>query len=383
MADASATTQENSASEADTDTLSVLVPITERYDPVEELYYEYKQGLEQLARPYEIIFVIDGDRPDVRSALEVLGHDDPHLKVVELSRAYGEATCLNVGLEHAKGELILTLPGFRQVDVRELPKLLHALTESDMVVACRFPREDGFFNRLQSRIFSSVVNRISGLRLEDAGCTVRLFSKRVIREIDLYGDVHRFIPLLAYRHGFDVTEVRVAQAKADQTPRVYSPGIYLRRVLDLLNIYFLVRFTKKPFRFFGFIGAVLGIVGLAIAGWTVFERLFMGVPLSDRPLFLIGTVLLIFGLQITLVGLIGEIIIFSSAKTKKEYVIDRIYQFGGATDASPSAGDASAGSRATTGQDAQGSKDESPGTAGVDNTATSDPDRSSEQRLAR
>ncbi len=307
--------------------LSVLVPITERYDPVEELYREYKRGLDNLNRDYEILFIIDGDRPDVRSALEVLGHGDTRLKVVELSRAYGEATCLNVGIGHATGDTILTLPGFRQVDVLELPKLLAALDTHDMAVACRWPRGDGFFNRLQSQIFSSSVNRISGLHLEDAGCTVRVFPKRVLQEIDLYGDVHRFIPLLAYRQGFDVKEVRLAQASADKTARIYSPGIYLRRVLDLLNIYFLIRFTKKPFRFFGFIGAVSALIGATLAGWTVFERLFMGVGLSDRPLFLIGTVLFIFGLQIILVGLIGEIIIFSSAKTKKEYVIDRIYHF--------------------------------------------------------
>jgi len=309
------------------DRLSVLVPITERYDPVEELYREYKRGLDNLNRDYEILFIIDGDRPDVRSALEVLGHGDSRLKVVELSRAYGEATCLNVGIEHATGDTILTLPGFRQVDVLELPKLLAALDTHDMAVACRYPRGDGFFNRLQSQIFSSSVNRISGLHLEDAGCTVRVFPKRVLQEIDLYGDVHRFIPLLAYRQGFDVKEVKLAQAAADKSARVYSPGIYLRRVLDLLNIYFLIRFTKKPFRFFGFIGAVSAIIGGVIASWTVIEKLFMGVPLADRPLFLIGTVLLIFGLQIVLVGLIGEIIIFSSAKSKKEYVIDRIYHF--------------------------------------------------------
>ena len=257
----------------------------------------------------------------------MLGHGDSRLKVVELSRAYGEATCLNVGIEHATGDTILTLPGYRQVDVLELPKLLAALDTHDMAVACRYPRGDGFFNRLQSQIFSYSVNSISGLRLEDAGCTVRVFPKRVLQEIDLYGDVHRFIPLLAYRQGFDVKEVKLAQAAADKSARVYSPGIYLRRVLDLLNIYFLIRFTKKPFRFFGFIGAVSSIVGGVVASWTVFEKLFMGVPLSDRPLFLIGTVLLIFGLQIILVGLIGEIIIFSSAKSKKEYVIDRIYHF--------------------------------------------------------
>ena len=326
-------------------TLSVLVPITERYDPVHALYSEYKAGLDALGVAYEILFIIDGDRPDVRSLLEVLGQGDTTLKVVELSRAYGEATCLNVGIQHARGELILTLPGYRQVDVAELPRLLDALKESDMVVACRHPRGDGVFNRAQSRIFSAVVNRISGLHLEDAGCTVRLFPKTVIEQIDLYGDVHRFIPLLAYRQGFDVKEVKVAQASADKSARVYSPGIYLRRVLDLLNIYFLVRFTRKPFRFFGFIGALFALVGGAISAWTVFERLFMDVGLSDRPLFLIGTVLLIFGLQIILVGLIGEIIIFASAKSKKEYVIDRIYQFTG--DASqPSTADESAAPQA-------------------------------------
>ena len=309
--------------------LSVLIPITERYDPVEELYQEYKRGLDNLNVRYEMLFVIDGDRPDVRTALEVLGHGDDTLKVVELSRSYGEATCLNVGLEHAVGDKILTLPGYRQVDVAELPKLIVALEQNDMVVACRFPRGDGIFNRLQSNIFSYSVNRISGLRLEDAGCTVRLFYKSVIDQIDLYGDVHRFIPLLAYRNGFDVQEVKVAQASADKQARIYSPGIYLRRVLDLLNIYFLVRFTKKPFRFFGFIGAIFSILGGGIAAWTIFERLFLDVGLTDRPLFLIGTVLLIFGLQVILVGLIGEIIIFSSAKSKKEYVIDRIYQFPG------------------------------------------------------
>ena len=157
---------------AGSERLSVLVPITERYDPVEELYREYKRGLDNLNRDYEMLFIIDGDRPDVRTALEVLGHGDETLKVVELSRAYGEATCLNVGIEHATGDTILTLPGFRQVDVLELPKLLAALDTHDMAVACRYPRGDGFFNRLQSQIFSSSVNSISGLRLEDAGCTV-------------------------------------------------------------------------------------------------------------------------------------------------------------------------------------------------------------------
>jgi len=218
----------------------------------------------------------------------------------------------------------MTLPAYHQVDPAELPKLVAALDGCDMVIARRWPREDSEWNQLQTRIFHGIVRRMAGDICNDLGCSVRIFRRKILEEINLYGDLHRFLPILSHKQGFRVKEIDLKQSAKEKRVRTYAFGIYLRRMIDLLTVFFLIKFTKKPLRFFGLTGSAVLATGVGITLYLVITRLIFGVPLSDRPLLLAGILLVVLGLQIFAIGLIGEIIIFTHAKELKEYNVDEI-----------------------------------------------------------
>lgn len=304
-------------------TLSVIVPITERYDPITGLFYEYKRGVESTGLEYEIIYVIDSGNLD---ALDELAHiqNTEELTIITLAKWFGESIALNAAFGEASGDILLTLPAYKQVEASEIPGLIKAIDDSDIVIARRWPRRDSILNRLQSSVFNFMLRSFSDLRIHDAGCSVRVFRRQVMEEVPLYGDLHRFFPIMAHRHGFKTVEVDVEQSKSDTFQRIYAPGIYLRRLLDLLTVFFLIKFTKKPLRFFGLVGSSIFGLGVLATIWLVSERLFFNVPLADRPALILSSLLIVLGIQIIAIGLIGEIIIFTHAKDLKEYKIDRI-----------------------------------------------------------
>lgn len=304
--------------------LSIIVLYTERrYDDVTTLFYKYKRGAIATNLLYEIIYVLDGNFPEVVEALKDLKAKGEQFTIIQLAKYFGEATALNIALEHARGEMVLTLSAFEQVAAEEIPRVLEGLGESDMVLAQRWPRKDALFNRVQSKILNWLLGLVSDLPMHDAGCNVRAFKRAVIDEIHIYGEQHRFLPILAHQRGFTVREVKVAQAEADRFRRIYSPGIYVRRLLDFLTIFFLARFTKKPLRFFGLLGTTVFVVGLVITLYLIVERL-LGVPLTNRPALLLSSLLMILGIQILAIGLIGEMIVFTHAKELKEYTVAEI-----------------------------------------------------------
>ena len=304
--------------------LSVIIPVTERSDDTLELFYHYKLGIEAIGMPYEIIYVLDGSFPDVLNALKKLIENGERITVITLAKWFGEAVALNVGFKHANGNIILTLPAYRQVSSDELPRLIQALDGCDMVLARRWPRRDSWINRFQASVFNMLLSKVSTLKVHDAGCSVRAFKRHVIDEVYIYGDLHRFLPIIAFRHGFKVKEIKVSQAGHDVFRRIYPVGLYIRRLLDLLTIFFLIKFTKKPLRFFGLLGLSTFAVGLLVTLYVVVERLFFGVELSTRPALILSSLLIVLGVQILAMGLIGEIIIFTHAKEMKEYAIDEI-----------------------------------------------------------
>ena len=303
--------------------LSVIIPITERYDPITELFYEYKRGVETTGLEYEIIYVIDSGNPD---ALDELVHIQrtEELTIITLAKWFGESIALNAAFGEASGDILLTLPAYKQLEASEIPRLIKAIDNCDMVIARRWPRRDSILNRLQSSVFNFMLRSFSDLRIHDAGCSVRVFRRQVMEEVPLYGDLHRFFPIMAYRHGFKTVEVDVEQSKSDAFQRIYAPGIYLRRLLDLLTVFFLIKFTKKPLRFFGLVGSSIFGLGLLATMWLLSERLFFNVALADRPALILSSLLIVLGIQIIAIGLIGEIIIFTHAKDLKEYKIDQI-----------------------------------------------------------
>lgn len=306
--------------------LSAIVPVTERFDDVETLYRAYKRSVEATGLGYEFIYVLDGEYPDVLKALKDLRKQGEPIKIIALATWFGEATALTIGFAHAAGDLILTLPAYRQVETDEIPRLVKALDEYDMVVARRYPRLDSKLNIVQSKVFHFLLKLMVDVPFHDLGCGVRAMRRQVVNEVNLYGDQHRFLPLLAYRQGFKMLELETKQAKEDTFRRVYRFGVYLRRLLDILTIVFIVKFTKKPLRFFGLIGSFTLSIGAIGTLYLVVERLFFDVALADRPALVLAVLMIVLGFQMIAVGLIGELIIFTHAKEVKEYTIDQIIE---------------------------------------------------------
>lgn len=311
------------------DLLSIVIVVSDRHDDLAHLARTYRDGVSAWRGAVELVFVLDGAMPLALRALEATSIDGASLRVVQLPRAFGEATALTVGFERSGGATILTLPAYHQVDARELPKLLDALDGVDMAVARRHPRRDAAINRAQAAIFRAAVRFMTKTDFRDLGCGVRAMRRLVADEVRPYGDQHRFLALLARQRGFRVVEVDMAQSPQDRAVRLYRPGVYVRRLLDLLTVFFLVKFTRKPLRFFGLIGATLLCLGAVALTWVVAERLFFGIALADRPALLLSTLLVVLGAQILALGLIGELIIFTHAGDVAEYAVERIAEHGG------------------------------------------------------
>jgi len=308
----------------DKELVSVIIPVSERYDSVSALFNDYKKGLEGVEKTFEFIYVLDGEFSDVFKDLRELQDRGEKIKIVKLAKCFGEAIALTAGFEAASGSLILSLPAYYQVRPENLASLFQHLEQNDMVVCRRWPRSDSLFSRLQTRMFHGMLKFIDGYAFHDLGCSVRLFKRSIMAEINIYGDQHRFFPVLAIRQGFKVCEIDIPQSEKEKSTRIYGPGVYLRRLIDILTIFFLVKFTKKPLRFFGLIGSAIFLFGGLILVYLTIERLIYGIPLADRPLLLLGSLLFVLGIQIFATGLIGELIIFTHAKELKEYTIEEI-----------------------------------------------------------
>ena len=306
--------------------LSAIVPVTERLHDVESLYWAYKAGIEAVGMAYEFIYVLDGDFPEALSALQGLRQKGEPIKIIALAKWFGEAAALTIGFAEAAGDIFVTLPAYPQIVPDEISRLVAGLKDYDMVIARRFPRRDSILNVIQSKVFHFLLNTMIAVPFHDLGCGVRALKRRVAEELNIYGDQHRFLPLLAAQQGFKVLELDAAQAKEDTFKRVYSPGVYIRRMLDILTIAFIVKFTRKPLRFFGLIGSFTLALGTLGAVYLAIERLYFGGALADRPALVLAVLMMVLGFQTIAVGLIGELIIFTHTRDVKEYRVERIVE---------------------------------------------------------
>lgn len=304
--------------------LSIIIPISERYGDIATVYYAYKKAISDTGLSFEFIYVLDGNYPDVMKELIELKNSGESIKIVKLAKYFGEATALTVGFEYSSGELIITLPAYLQVDAASIPSLISQLEDNDMMIARRWPRHDPLINRIQSRAFNRIITFLTGLTFDDLGCSVRIMKRRVLEELNIYGDQHRFLPLLAHKQGFKVIQLNSSQAEQDTEKRMYPAGVYLRRLLDIFSIFFLLKFTKKPMRFFGLLGTGVFGSGILILSILAIQRLIWSVPLADRPMLLLGSILVVLGIQVFSIGLVGEIIIFTHAKDMKEYTVEEV-----------------------------------------------------------
>ncbi|MCX8101060.1 MAG: glycosyltransferase [Geminicoccaceae bacterium] len=307
---------------ADLVELSVVVPITEDRADLAERHGQIRAGLAPLGRRLEFVYVLDGFRPRARAALVELRRAGEPVEILTFARPMGEAAALTVGLRHATGNIVLTLDPELEIDPVELPRLVRRLetSGSDIVTAAR--RVPG---RERRGKLERILDVLLDSGLEDVRSPIRVMRARVAAELTLYGNQHRFVPLLAQAQGFAIEELPLPAPGRSAAGLGQAAG-WPSLVLDVVTVFFLLKFLKKPFRFFGGFGFLALTLGSLFTAWLVFERLVLGVPLGDRPALILATLMIVLGIQIIAVGLIGELVTFAWSRETKDYKVDRIVE---------------------------------------------------------
>ncbi|HXJ33692.1 MAG TPA: glycosyltransferase family 2 protein [Candidatus Eisenbacteria bacterium] len=290
--------------------LSVVIPLFNEEESVDALVRELGEVLDDLGEPAEIVVVDDGSTDRSFARLAALQAEEGRLRIVRLARNYGQTAALAAGIAHARGELLVTMDADRQNDPHDIPQLLAALGDDvDVVNGWRIDRKDGYLRRrLPSQLANRLISRVTGTRLHDYGCTLRVMRMPIAKELPLYGDLHRFIPALAAEMGARVVELPVNHRPRTAGQSKYGLGRVMRVVLDLVTVRFLSGFSTRPIQLFGLLGALFTIAGFGLVAWLGFERIVLRTPLGGRPIVLLALLLGIVGVQFVSIGLLGEIL---------------------------------------------------------------------------
>ena len=272
------------------------------------LFDELQAALEPLDQPWEAVFVDDGSTDGSFAALTRLHNAKDNVRVVRLRRNFGKAAALAAGFGQARGDAIVTIDADLQDDPAEIPRLLAKLDEGfDLVSGWKAHRRDPLSRRALSRIFNWVTSRVSGLRLHDMNCGLKAYRAEVVKELRLYGELHRFIPVLAHYRGHRIAELPVNHRPREHGRSRYGVERYLRGFLDLLTVSFIGRYRHRPLHLFGGLGLGLGAIGFAILVYLTVLKIG-GHAIGERPLLTLGVLLLVVGLQFFSLGLISELI---------------------------------------------------------------------------
>jgi glycosyltransferase involved in cell wall biosynthesis len=296
--------------------LSIVIPIYNEAPSLRQLHGELTETLTRWGRPYEILAVDDGSRDDSFAILAELQAVDPHLRVIRFRRNFGQTAAFAAGFDHARGRLIVTSDGDGQNDPRDIPAMVE-LVERGHDIACgwRKDRKDPFVSRqLPSMVANSLISVVTGVHLHDYGCSLKVFRAEVVKPMHLYGEMHRFLPAIASAQGVSIVETVVNHRPRQHGHSKYGISRTIRVMLDLLTLKFLLSYSTRPLQIFGLIGFVLGLLGTVISGWLAYERLRGAESLSNRPLLLLGILLISTGFQLVTLGLLAEL----QARTYRE-----------------------------------------------------------------
>ncbi len=281
--------------------------------------------LEGLGNPFELVIVDDGSTDGTYEALLALSGGYRRVTVLKMRSPAGESSALEAGMKYSSGETIVFLATRVRANPEGIPRLLEMLNAGkNLVIGWRFPRRDAVLNRLASSFFNRLAGRVyMKVKLHDINSGVFVTARSVLEKIAFYGDRYNFIPLLAAQQGYSVAEEKIEQMPGKFRKSIYL-GEYLQRLLDILSVLFLSRYSKKPIHFLGFFGTVFILAGLVIEGYLFIYRILGMGPIAGRPLLLLGALLLVIGIQMISIGLLGEMIIFTHASEIEEYDIESV-----------------------------------------------------------
>ncbi len=288
--------------------LSFVIPVFNEQDSLKRLYSEIIENIKEYE--YEIIFVDDGSTDNSYSILQKLASEDNNVKLIKLRKNFGKSAGLNVGFAAAKGDIVFTMDADLQDNPKEIPQFITKLEEGyDMVTGWKVKRRDPISKTWPSKLFNKVTSNTFKLKLHDYNCGYKAYKREVINELDIYGEMHRYIPALADSLGFKIAEIPVHHRKREFGKTKYGSERYLRGLLDLITVKLVTGYIHSPLYLFGRIGFVFGFAGFIISLYLSIMKLGFGIPLYNRPLLYLGTLLMIIGLQFFSIGLLGELIV--------------------------------------------------------------------------
>jgi glycosyltransferase involved in cell wall biosynthesis len=288
--------------------ISVVVPLLNEEHTLETLYAEIAAALEPHQDEHEVVFVDDGSNDSSMSVLTRMHDELPNTVIVHLRRNFGKAAALQAGFLEARGEIVVTIDADLQDDPAEIPKLLAKLDEGfDLVSGWKTRRNDPFFRRAFSKLFNWATGAVSGVKLHDVNCGLKAYRAEVLQGIRLYGELHRFIPILAAYRGFRIAEIPVNHRPRQHGRSRYGPERYLRGFFDLLSVTFMGRYRHRPLHLFGGVGVFMGALGFVILTYLTVIW-FWGHGIGQRPLLTLGVLLVVVGFQFVSLGLLSELI---------------------------------------------------------------------------
>ena len=287
--------------------LSIVIPLYNEQDSLPELYAGITKHVTDMN--YEILFIDDGSTDRSVQVIEKMAQQDNRVKLVQFRTNAGKSAALDAGFQAAKGGIVITMDADLQDDPAEIPELIRALEQGyDLVSGWKKKRHDPFIKRQTSKVFNYFTSLFSGIRLHDFNCGLKAYRQPVVKSMRVYGELHRYLPVIAHRNGFRVTEKVVTHHARKYGNTKFGVARFIRGAFDLLTITFLTRYKTRPLHLFGLFGITTFGVGCLLSLFLAYQRLFQGKFLSNRPLLFLGVLLIIVGIQFFSIGLLGEML---------------------------------------------------------------------------
>lgn len=316
--------------------VSIVIPLLNEVENVQILYDQIRPVIDESTRRFEVILVDDGSTDGTFEVLKGLQAMDHRLKIIRLRRNFGQSAGFSAGFDYARGKMIVTMDGDLQNDPADIPMLLGKIDEGyDVVSGWRVKRQDVLLTRrLPSKAANALISRVTGVRLHDYGCSLKAYRSEVVKNVRLYGELHRFIPALASWMG-----IRVAEVPVNHKPRKYGRSKYginrtIKVFLDLITVKFLLNYATRPLQIFGLLGLLSLVFGMLLAGYLTIQRLYFHQGLADRPILLLAILLIMLGVQLITMGLLGELVVrtYHESQNKPIYMVRDITGFGSGVD---------------------------------------------------
>ena len=307
--------------------VSIVIPVFNEAENVGDLHRELTASMEAFGRPYEVLFVDDGSRDQTLARLVEIEDRDPRVRVLRLRRNFGQTAAFSAGFDHARGDVVVTSDGDLQNDPADIPRLVTRLDDGfDMVCGWRRDRQDTASRKVPSRFANRLISWATGVRLNDYGCSLKAMRVEVVRNMRLYGEMHRFIPAIASWMGVSIDEMPVNHRARTRGTSKYGIGRTFRVLLDLFTVKFLLAYGTRPSHLFGQWGLLSGVVGMAILVYLTYVKFYLGESIWGRPLLLGGMLLVITGVQLVSTGLLAEMLVrtYHESQGKPTYVVKEI-----------------------------------------------------------